>query len=40
MRVSYGVQWVEDVETAIKVLGRLVYQYTSEQKAAQLLEEK
>ena len=40
MRVSYGVQWGEDVETAIKVLGRLVYEYTSEQKAAQLLEEK
>jgi DNA-binding transcriptional MocR family regulator len=40
MRVSYGVQWGEDVETAIKVLGQLVYQYTSEQKAAQLLEEK
>jgi len=40
MRVSYGVQWGEDVETAIKVLGQLVYEYTSEQKAAQLLEEK
>ncbi len=40
MRVSYGVQWGEDVETAIKVLGQLVYEYTIKQKAAQLLEEK
>ncbi|KGJ94350.1 aminotransferase-like domain-containing protein [Colwellia psychrerythraea] len=40
MRVSYGVQWGEDVETAIKVLGQLVYEYTIKQKTAQLLEEK
>lgn len=40
MRVSYGVQWGEDVETAIKVLGQLVYEYTIKQKAAQFLEEK
>jgi len=32
MRVSYGVQWGEDIEKAIKVLGQLVFEYTDKQK--------
>ncbi|MEW6994083.1 PLP-dependent aminotransferase family protein [Colwelliaceae bacterium MEBiC 14330] len=32
MRVSFGVIWNEEVESAIKTLGTLVYQYTLEHK--------
>ncbi|PKI13195.1 aminotransferase-like domain-containing protein [Colwellia sp. 12G3] len=38
MRVSFGVLWGTNIETAIKVLGKLVYEYTSKQKIAQLME--
>jgi len=27
MRISYGVQWCDDVEQAVETLGKLVYQY-------------
>ncbi|MGB1197818.1 MAG: PLP-dependent aminotransferase family protein [Thalassotalea sp.] len=29
MRISYGVKWNEDIESAIKTLGKLVYQYSN-----------
>ncbi|WP_057832784.1 aminotransferase-like domain-containing protein [Colwellia sp. TT2012] len=32
MRVSFGVKWGEEVETAIKTLGALVFEFTSQQK--------
>jgi DNA-binding transcriptional MocR family regulator len=38
MRVSFGVFWGSDIEMAIKVLGKLVYEHTSIQKTAQLME--
>jgi DNA-binding transcriptional MocR family regulator len=38
MRVSFGVLWGEDIEMAIKVLGKLVFEHTSKQKTAQLME--
>ena len=28
MRISYGVQWNEQVESAIKTLGKLVFEYS------------
>lgn len=40
MRVSFGVFWGSDIEMAIKVLGKLVYEHTSIQKTAQLMEKK
>lgn len=40
MRVSFGVFWGSDIEIAIKVLGKLVYEHTSIQKTAQLMEKK
>jgi len=38
MRVSFGVLWGDDIEMAIKVLGKLVFEHTSKQKTAQLME--
>jgi len=38
MRVSFGVLWDEDIETAIKVLGKLVFEHTSKQRTVQLME--
>jgi len=38
MRVSFGVLWGRDIEMAIKVLGKLVFEHTSKQKTAQLME--
>ncbi|MFT5003214.1 MAG: hypothetical protein ACI952_001563, partial [Flavobacteriales bacterium] len=35
-----GVFWGSDIEMAIKVLGKLVYEHTSIQKTAQLMEKK
>jgi len=32
MRISYGVQWNEKVENAVKTLGELVFDYSSKQK--------
>ena len=34
MRISYGVQWNEQVESAVRALGELVFEYT--QKATNL----
>jgi DNA-binding transcriptional MocR family regulator len=31
MRISYGVQWNEQVENAVKTLGELVFKYTQSQ---------
>jgi hypothetical protein len=28
MRISYGVQWNEQVENAVKILGELVFEYS------------
>ena len=28
MRISYGVQWNEQVKNAIKILGKLVFEYS------------